>query len=117
MNPYVLPKEVVPLKYELELTPNFKNLTFTGKETVEINVLKNINKIALNAQNLKITKAEIKNSKLKNISYNKKYQTATFMFNNKIKGKINLYLEFNGKIREDLRGCIKVFTMLRIKKK
>ena len=117
MNPYVLPKEVTPLKYVLELTPDFKSLNFSGKEDIEINVLKNTNKIKLNSQDIKIIRAEIKNNKLKNISYNPKYQTATFTFRNKIKGKINLCLEFKGKIREDLRGWYKSVYSVKDKEK
>ncbi len=117
MNPYVLPKEVIPLRYTLELTPDFKSLNFSGKENIEINILKNTNKINLNSQNIKITKAEIKNNELKKISYNQKYQTATFTFKNKIKGKISLYLEFNGKIREDLRGWYKSSYSVKDKEK
>ena len=106
-NPYLLSKEVKPIKYNLELTPNFKSLNYTGKENIEINVLKQTNKITLNFKDLTITKAEIKNNKLKNISYNKNYDTVTFTFNDVLKNKVSLYLEFKGKIREDLRGWYK----------
>ncbi len=106
-NPYILSKEVKPIKYNLELTPNFKDFKYIGKENIEINVLKQTNKITLNSQDLTITKSEIENNKLKNISYNKKYDTVTFTFNNSLKNKINLYLEFKGRIRDDLRGWYK----------
>ena len=105
MNPYILPKEVKPIEYNLELTPNFSNLTFTGKETIGLKILKKTKKITLNANSLKITKAEIKDNKIKNISYNKKYQTITFNFNKEIKN--NLYIEFKGNISKALHGFYK----------
>ena len=117
MNPYLLSNKVIPLKYALELTPDFNSLNFSGKVNIEIKILKSSSKLKLNCQDIKIKKAEIKNNKLKKITYNEKYQTAEFAFQNKIKGAINLYLEFEGKIRDDLRGWYKSTYSIRDKQK
>ncbi|MEK6907318.1 MAG: M1 family metallopeptidase [Nanoarchaeota archaeon] len=117
-NPYVLPKEVKPIKYTLELTPNFKDLTYKGNVNIELKILKNTKKIILNSNEVKINKAEIKNNNLKNIKYNKKYQTVIFTFNNVIKkGIYNLDLEFNGKIAKTLRGFYKSTYLVNKKEK
>ncbi|AJF63150.1 MAG: hypothetical protein QT11_C0001G1026 [archaeon GW2011_AR20] len=117
MNPYALSEDIKPLKYRINLTPNFKTLKFFGCELIEINISRKTRKITLNAQDLKVTKAEIKDNKLKNISYNKKYQTITFTFNDSLKDKTDLYLEFKGDIREDLRGWYKSIYHVKDKEK
>lgn len=117
-NPYILPKEVKPVRYNLEITPNFKDLTFTGKESIELKILKDTKEISLNIKDLEITSAKIKNNKLKKILHNKKYQKVTFFFNKTIKkGSSILYLEFKSKIREDLRGFYKSVYSINKKEK
>ena len=71
---YVLPKNVKPLKYELELKPNFKDLTFNGKVVIDLDIIKDTKEIKLNAQDLEIVKAELRQKeifKVVKINYNK----------------------------------------------
>ena len=106
-NPYVLLKEAMPLTYSIEIQPDFKALTFSGKEEILIDLKKDTKEIKLNSKNLEIKNVNINNLKAK-IIYDKKYETAKFIFQDIIKkGKIKLNFEFKGKIREDLRGFYK----------
>ena len=110
-NPYVLPKEVTPVKYDIEIQPDFKNLTFSGKVNIEINILKDTKEIKINSNEINITKVKLIQNKeflVKKIDYNKKYQVVSFTFNEIIKkGTARLYIEFSGNVSESLRGLYK----------
>ena len=45
-NPYMLSKEVVPIRYHIELTPDIKTLEYSGKENILLNIIKNTDKIS-----------------------------------------------------------------------
>ena len=107
-NPYRLSKEVIPLIYNVEITPNFKSLTFSGKEEIEIEILKDTKEIKLNSKSLNIIKVELLQNTLKEIKYNKKYETAAFCFKDVIKkGKAKLKIGYNGKVSDGLSGFYK----------
>ena len=110
-NPYILPRGVVPIRYSLELTPNFEDLAFIGREDIEIEIVKNTKKFVINSKDLVIINAQIiqnKANKIIKINYNKKYETVSFLSKNMIKkGKALLKLEFKGKISEGLHGLYK----------
>ncbi|XP_038145962.1 leucyl-cystinyl aminopeptidase [Cyprinodon tularosa] len=55
-----LPRSIRPLSYELTLTPNLDNMTFTGIAVIEMSVSHNTKRIVLHAANLNITKATFK---------------------------------------------------------
>ncbi|XP_075224213.1 puromycin-sensitive aminopeptidase isoform X2 [Lycorma delicatula] len=55
-----LPRTVIPNRYKLYFKPDFKKFTFDGKETVQVTVNEPTNKIVLNAEELTISKAEVK---------------------------------------------------------
>ena len=50
---------IKPINYSLEFEPNFRNFTFNGKETIEIQITKPTKTISLNASELKIKKCHI----------------------------------------------------------
>ncbi|QQG39157.1 MAG: M1 family metallopeptidase [Candidatus Woesearchaeota archaeon] len=107
-NKYLLPKEIKPLNYKLEIEPNFKNFKFKGNEEILIKVLKKTKKIVLNSKRLKITKVLVNQSKTFSpykINYNKELQTVQFLFKNNIKkGVARLSLSFEGELNNDMRG-------------
>jgi len=47
-------KPTIPINYDLEFEPNFKNFTFRGNEYLTINSFGNTNTIILNSAELKI---------------------------------------------------------------
>src|SRR6266496_1365348 len=57
--PGKLPKEVVPLEYSVRIVPNIDKFTFTGTETVKLNVRSPARQLVLNALELKITDASV----------------------------------------------------------
>jgi puromycin-sensitive aminopeptidase len=59
MDPYRLPRHVVPTRYDLRLEPDLKSFTFRGEETVTLTVLEATREILLNAIELSIDRAEV----------------------------------------------------------
>jgi len=59
MDPYRLPRNVVPTRYDLRLEPDLQTFTFAGEETVTLAVREATREILLNAVELSIERAEI----------------------------------------------------------
>ena len=57
--PGKLPKAVVPLSYDIQLKPNIEKLTFTGSETVVLDVRKPAKTITLNVNTMTIASAKL----------------------------------------------------------
>ncbi len=99
-----LSKNVVPIKYEIQLKPDLENFTFHGIETITISILKKTKVLTLHSKELEIETADIYKSFAK-ISYNKKSETASFVFPKYIPaGKIKLTLVFKGILNDKMRG-------------
>jgi len=52
-------KPTIPVNYDLEFEPNFKNFTFRGKECITINCFGSTDKIILNGAELKIKRCHV----------------------------------------------------------
>src|SRR2546426_6342707 len=61
VDPYRLPKHVVPSRYDLRLEPDLATLSFHGEETVTVTVAEATDEVVLNAVELAITEATIAN--------------------------------------------------------
>ena len=57
--PGKLPKDVVPIDYTVHVVPDLEKLTLSGKETINIEVLKTTSKIMLNVLNIEIDSAAL----------------------------------------------------------
>src|SRR5437660_235638 len=57
--PGQLPKTIVPRQYRIRIEPDLENFTTRGTVTVDIEVLKPVRQIVLNALGLEITKATL----------------------------------------------------------
>ncbi|MFA6256934.1 MAG: M1 family metallopeptidase [Candidatus Paceibacterota bacterium] len=103
-----LSKKVIPTKYKLELKPDLENFTFSGRESISVNVLQKTKTITLHSKEIDIETADltIKNEKIfGKISYDKKSDTATFTFPQLIPpGKYELTLVFQGILNDKMRG-------------
>ncbi len=56
---YRLPRQVLPDRYEIKLTPDLQNFTFTGDVVIDIDVVQQVKKIVLNALELKVSEAYV----------------------------------------------------------
>jgi len=104
-----LPKTVIPINYALSLEPDLESKTFNGEEEIEIDVFEPVNHIILNAKELEISQAYVKNSadsKLDaSISFDTEKQFAIFTFKEALqKGKWKLYCKFKGILNDKLKG-------------
>src|SRR5438309_12027202 len=57
--PGKLPKQVVPTEYSIRIIPNIDKLTFTGTETVKLNVRAPVRELVLNALEIEVGTADV----------------------------------------------------------
>ncbi len=107
-NPILLPQDVEPVHYNLEIKTDFESFTFSGKEDISIIIKQPTSKIAMHAVDLTINKASLaiydETINPKKISFNKKKETVTFHFGRKLSGSANLKIEYDGKINDKMHG-------------
>jgi puromycin-sensitive aminopeptidase len=98
------------VKYTLTLAPDLERFTFSGEESVEVEVLDPTFQIVLNAAELHISEARLK---LKNgavlqakaLEQNEAAEVATITFDQRLpQGGATLELKFTGILSEQLRG-------------
>lgn len=103
-----LAKNVVPTNYDIQLHPDLENFTFSGVETITLNILKPTKTLTLHCKEIDIETASVLLNKEKvfaKISYNEKNETTTFTFKNKIEqGKTLLTISFKGILNDKMRG-------------
>ncbi len=112
MNKYRLPFYIKPERYQLVIKPDLEGFTFSGEETIFLNLEKSVGEITLHSKELKVEFAEYKHAapgrhvKLKGkVSYDVKAETATLAFGRKLpKGKAELKLIFKGILNDKMRG-------------
>ncbi len=63
LDPYRLPRTVVPTRYELRLVPDFTTFAFDGEETITVTVVEATSEVWLNAIELTISEVEISNDR------------------------------------------------------
>jgi aminopeptidase N len=105
--PGKLPKEVRPSEYAIRIEPNLEKLTFSGSETVQLQVDKPVTKLVLNALAMEIASASVDGRSLteKAIVLNAEEQTLTLNLPNELPaGAHELVLKFSGKINPQGQG-------------
>jgi aminopeptidase N len=106
--PGKLPKDVVPRHYSLYLRPDLDKLVTTGKEEIEIEVLKPTKQIVLNALDIEVSGASLTIDK-KQMSLapqiNTEAQTVSFGLSEPLApGKYTLTIDYTGHLREQAQG-------------
>ncbi len=102
----VLPTEVTPDRYRIDITPDTKALTFKGDVEIDLTVHQATDRIVLNAADIVIDSAALSDeAAAPAISYDDKVQTATFAFAHALKpGSYTLSLAYHGKIYQQASG-------------
>ena len=59
MDPYRLPRSVVPSRYDIRLEPDLTTLTFRGEETIAVRVDESVSEIVVNAVELAVDEASV----------------------------------------------------------
>jgi aminopeptidase N len=105
--PGKLPKEVVPVDYSIRIVPNIDKFTFTGTETVKLQVRSPVHQLVLNALELAITEASLDGKPLPKsaIKIDKEKELLTLTLSAELAtGDHALALSFSGKINQQGRG-------------
>ncbi len=109
--PGKLPKEVVPIEYSVRIAPSIDKFTFTGTETVKLNVRRPLRQLVLNALELEVTDASIDGKALPGsaIKIDKKSELLTVTLPSEFAaGEHTLALRFAGKINQQGQGLFYV---------
>jgi aminopeptidase N len=105
--PGKLPKDIVPTDYSIRIVPNIERLTFTGGETVKLNVRSPVHQLVMNALELEITEASLDGKALAKsaIKIDKEKELLILALPSELgAGGHTLALRFSGKINEAGQG-------------
>src|SRR5476649_781680 len=108
--PGKLPKDIVPVSYDIQLKPNIEKRAFTGSETVALDIRKPAKAITLNANAIAISSAKLLGSngqaeQAAAIKIDASQQIATLTFPKEIApGAYHLSLDFSGTINQSGQG-------------
>lgn len=109
IDPYRLPRHVIPHRYDLRLEPDLESATFAGQETVALTVTQPTSTILLNAVDLEIVSAFIEGPAARRLTAAIEPDTAgqrcRFTFPESLSpGEWRLQLAFRGTLNDQLRG-------------
>ena len=105
-----LPTDVRPLKYSITLKPNLEEFTFSGEETIEVQVATPTSRILVNASELQVSSAQVTLGDgtvlaAVDIALDEASETAAFTFEGEIpQGDASLDVHFTGILNDQLRG-------------
>jgi aminopeptidase N len=102
-----LPKQVVPAEYSIRIIPDIEKLTFTGSETLKLNVRAPVRELVLNALELEITSASVDDKMLPQsaVKIDKRNELLTLTLPSELAaGDHMLALSFSGKINQQGQG-------------
>ena len=104
-----LPLNVQPTHYKISLEPDLDNFTFSGIETIAVNIFEATDCVVLNATELKIHNAKIVDSSGESystvgITYDEKLERVSLIFGQIMSsGQYSIQLEFSGYLNDQLR--------------
>jgi aminopeptidase N len=110
----LLPADVVPSHYSLELNPDFDSLEFQCNEEITVEVLNAVNEVTLHQKEIFVTSAVFKNiqsgtsQSAIEINYNKKLNLVKFVFDDVLTvGAGLLIIKYKGILNGDMAGFYK----------
>jgi puromycin-sensitive aminopeptidase len=109
VDPYRLPRHVIPTRYDLRLEPDLNTATFAGRATITLTISQATNTILLNAVNLEIASAVVEGPQGQRlnaaIKLEQSIQRGRLCFLESLPpGEWLLYLSFQGKLNDQLLG-------------
>jgi len=105
--PGKLPKTVVPVEYSIRIVPNIEKLSFSGTETVRVDVRGAVHQFVLNALELEITRASVDGKVLAQsaIKIDKEKELLTLALPSALtSGDHTVAFSFSGKINQQGQG-------------
>ncbi|MCY4164448.1 MAG: M1 family metallopeptidase [bacterium] len=105
MDTYRLPRQVVPSRYVLKLTPDLSAFTFAGEAQIDITATEQVAQIVLNAADLEITSGNVGGTPVADICYDAQHERAVLTLSEPLAaGDACLNLSFRGTLNDQLRG-------------
>jgi puromycin-sensitive aminopeptidase len=109
IDPYRLPRHVVPHRYELRLEPDLESATFAGQARIAVTVHQIASTVWLNAVDLTIVSASAQGSTgsplLAAVEMDPSAQRCRLTFTQAlIPGEWHVQMEFHGRLNDQLRG-------------
>lgn len=105
IDPYRLPRNVIPLRYNLKIVPNLDTATFWGTVIVKLNVKTKTNTIMLNSKNLNIISIRINKKLENNFKIESKTERLIITTRKMLKpGIVCLRIHFSGILNNELTG-------------
>jgi len=103
-----LPNTVVPVHYQLTLTPDLDNAKFAGDETLNVRLEKPASAITLNALEItfdQVTVAQGGSTQTAKVTADPKQETATLSVDKPLQaGTATLHIRYTGLLNEQMRG-------------
>jgi puromycin-sensitive aminopeptidase len=108
-NPFRLPRNVIPVHYDLHLEPDLEKFTFEGKVSINLGITENLEEIVLNSAEIDMTSVVLRNSdadvQVTDIAYDDEYERATLTLEAPVSpGTYTLDISYTGRINDQLRG-------------
>lgn len=109
LDPYRLPRQIVPTRYDLRLEPDLTNASFAGQETIALTISQATSEIVLNAIELDITLAQVQGAsgpvRQATIALDTVLQRCHLTFTTPLlPGTWSLTMTFSGTLNDKLRG-------------
>jgi puromycin-sensitive aminopeptidase len=109
LDPFRLPRHVVPIRYDIRLEPDLTAASFAGQETITLTVHQPTSEIVLNAIDLDVTSAQIEGNsgpaRQATIALEASLQRCHFTFTTPLSpGTWRLIVTFSGTLNDKLRG-------------
>ncbi len=98
-DPYRLPTNVRPLRYDVRLRPSLDDATFTGSVLIALDVATPTQTIVLNAIELDITTVRVEGAN-EAWSLDESTERLVINLNTEVSGKATLYIEFTGVLND-----------------
>ncbi len=105
--PGILPKDVIPRNYRVEIRPDFELRSFTGTARIEINATRDVEKIVLHALELNIHRIALLHDEQAPIALTHTYDDQTQTLHLPVdlpQGSHTLLFEYSGKIGTTAQG-------------
>ena len=99
--------DIIPLNYRITIDTNMKSFSYKGSETITIDVKKPVRKILINAVEINFTSVKIRckgNEQIVKATVNAKSDIATLAFSNRISGRAELEIAFEGTNNDKMAG-------------
>src|SRR5262245_52453551 len=108
LDPYRLPTTVVPFRYDLTLEPDLESATFTGFESVAVEVREAVDEVVLNANEIEVEEAWLERDGVRldaTVTFDKEHERVHLALDGTAEpGQWTLNARFHGILNDKLVG-------------